>query len=187
MSIAYIQTTQATLNFDPLTLFLSFIFLFSSLFFFCFLFKIGRVVAPFIRAVSKLIADPQINHTWYYRDVLDTLENVIAGSKGLVSVVDAILTDVDRYHDKKLEENDKEMNQTLNLLTLVTCVLVPAQTLSGIYGMNFVQKDGSVGIPELHIFAALGPYAGYIFFWVLVLITSLTCGICIMGRTLRFH
>ena len=59
--------------------------------------------------------------------------------------------------------SDRHMNKLLYLLTLVTAMVIPIQTLSGIFGMNFVKDDGSPNMWELN------HESGYIFFWVLAL------------------
>ena len=41
------------------------------------------------------------------------------------------------------------MNDTLYFLTLVTTCIIPMQTLTGLYGMNFVKPDGTPNMPEL--------------------------------------
>jgi len=44
---------------------------------------------------------------------------------------------------------DNRMNKVLYLLTIVTTTFVPAQFFTGLYGMNFVETDGTPGMPEL--------------------------------------
>eukprot|EP00658_Telonema_sp_P-2_P037411 TRINITY_DN26913_c0_g1_i1.p1 TRINITY_DN26913_c0_g1~~TRINITY_DN26913_c0_g1_i1.p1 ORF type:complete len:234 (+),score=64.45 TRINITY_DN26913_c0_g1_i1:130-831(+) len=56
---------------------------------------------------------------------------------------------------------DRRMNDILYVLTMVTTVMVPMQTLSGIYGMNFVDLNNDPAMPEL-----TWPH-GYTFFWLL--------------------
>ncbi|GAB5359367.1 hypothetical protein AAMO2058_000538000 [Amorphochlora amoebiformis] len=52
-------------------------------------------------------------------------------------------------------EKDVRMNQVMYTLTIVTTIFVPAQFVTGVYGMNFDE------MPELHW------QYGYLFFWVL--------------------
>ena len=64
---------------------------------------------------------------------------------------------------------ESKTSSVLYALTLVTTVFVPGQFLTGLYGMNFQDAQGTPTIPELtweH---------GYLFFWlVLIIITSVT-------------
>ena len=55
---------------------------------------------------------------------------------------------------------DERMNRILNILTLVTSAFLPAQFMSGLYGMNFVN------IPELEL------KWGYYAWWGIVLFLS---------------
>ena len=61
---------------------------------------------------------------------------------------------------------DRRTNDILYVLTMVTTVIVPMQTLSGIYGMNFIYPDGSPAMPELT------SEWGYTGFWVLSIMLS---------------
>ena len=56
---------------------------------------------------------------------------------------------------------DRRMNDILYVLTMVTTVIVPMQTLTGIYGMNFVDSENNPTMPELTW------KWGYTYFWVL--------------------
>jgi len=77
---------------------------------------------------------------------------------------------------------DNRMNLTMNSLTVVTFVAMPFQILAGVYGMNFVRRDGTPGIPEL-----TQGQTGYWSFWiactalavvfVVVLCLVQTCGL----------
>jgi Mg2+ and Co2+ transporter CorA len=45
----------------------------------------------------------------------------------------------DEYRDYR----DSQMNDTLFLLTLITICIIPAQFLTGLFGMNFTKDDGA--------------------------------------------
>lgn len=51
--------------------------------------------------------------------------------------VDEILSTVQRLTEFYRSVQEDRMNQILYLLTLVTSIFVPAQFLTGLYGMNF--------------------------------------------------
>lgn len=85
-----------------------------------------------------------------------------------------ILEDIEGLGDKitalREEYNtilDRRMNDILYVLTMVTTVIVPMQTLTGVYGMNFVDENNNPAMPEL-----TWKY-GYAYFWVLSLGLSL--------------
>merc|ERR1712151_175918 len=74
---------------------------------------------------------------------------------------------------------DKSMNDTLFVLSLISAIFLPAQFVTGLYGMNFQDKDGTPTMPELLW------EAGYEYFWILqlflavmmvLLVIMLRCG-----------
>lgn len=69
-------------------------------------------------------------------------------------------------------QRDREgaLNNILLTLTIATAVFLPAQLLTGIYGMNFQNPDGSASIPELQM------KYGYVGFWC-VIVTILASGL----------
>merc|ERR1712098_737172 len=56
---------------------------------------------------------------------------------------------------------EKKMNELLFTLSVISAIFLPAQFITGLYGMNFVLDDGSPNMPEL-----TWPH-GYTFFWCL--------------------
>jgi Mg2+ and Co2+ transporter CorA len=86
------------------------------------------------------------------------LEDVSASKENAKSISD-------QFH----QYAEAKTSSVLYALTLVTTVFVPGQFLTGLYGMNFQDENGTPTIPELtweH---------GYLFFWcVLIVITSIT-------------
>ena len=86
------------------------------------------------------------------------LEDVAASKENAKSISD-------QYH----QYAEAKTSSVLYALTLVTTVFVPGQFLTGLYGMNFQDENGTPTIPELtweH---------GYLFFWcVLIVITTIT-------------
>lgn len=55
---------------------------------------------------------------------------------------------------------DNRMGDMLYVLTLASVVILPIQTMSGIYGMNFINEDGDPNIPIL-----VWKW-GYLYFWL---------------------
>ena len=73
---------------------------------------------------------------------------------------------------------EKLMNKTLYVLTIATIVILPAQFLTGLYGMNFGQGDNEDQMNELHW------THGYTMFWVLSLVLTLL--VCVVMWRLGF-
>merc|ERR1711956_182769 len=77
---------------------------------------------------------------------------------------------------------DKSMNLMLFILSIVSAIFLPAQFVTGLYGMNFDH------IPELHW---TEPVTGYEYFWILagscVLFTAflLSCVHCFSRRSFQ--
>eukprot|EP00467_Chlorarachnion_reptans_P015308 CAMPEP_0114535506 /NCGR_PEP_ID=MMETSP0109-20121206/28464_1 /TAXON_ID=29199 /ORGANISM="Chlorarachnion reptans, Strain CCCM449" /LENGTH=684 /DNA_ID=CAMNT_0001719099 /DNA_START=201 /DNA_END=2255 /DNA_ORIENTATION=- len=98
----------------------------------------------------------------YLDDIEDTVEQSIDDYREFIALCDGIV------QENRSRKEDK-MNNVLFVLTIVTTVFVPAQFLTGMYGMNFVRDDGSPGMPEL-----TWRY-GYLYFWCMTgVLTSLS-------------
>eukprot|EP00746_Dinoflagellata_sp_MGD_P024607 gnl/MRDRNA2_/MRDRNA2_157804_c0_seq1.p1 gnl/MRDRNA2_/MRDRNA2_157804_c0~~gnl/MRDRNA2_/MRDRNA2_157804_c0_seq1.p1 ORF type:complete len:588 (-),score=103.41 gnl/MRDRNA2_/MRDRNA2_157804_c0_seq1:155-1918(-) len=122
-----------------------------------------RTVRPLNGALKHIVDDENVcrGFPMYLEDVQDHLEQVTEDAKGLVDICTCLAQDYNVFGDQK-------MNNTLYVLTVVTTIFIPAQFVAGMYGMNFVQSDGSPAIPELEW------ENGYSYFWGLVIGTS-TC------------
>mmetsp|Transcript_35156 Transcript_35156/g.109351 ORF Transcript_35156/g.109351 Transcript_35156/m.109351 type:complete len:234 (+) Transcript_35156:1-702(+) len=90
--------------------------------------------------------------------------------EGVEDGIDQMLEDVLQLQEmgKTLEEahevhRDKRMSTTLYVLSVLSAIFLPAQFVTGVYGMNFVDGNGRPTIPEL-----TWP-RGYGFFWSLEL------------------
>ncbi|CAM9347596.1 unnamed protein product, partial [Ectocarpus fasciculatus] len=94
------------------------------------------------------------NEFIFFKDLSDEIRTISAE-------VDEILSTVQRLGEFYRSAQDDRMNQILHILTLVTSVFVPAQFLTGLYGMNFEY------MPEL------GWRYSYPLFWVVVIISTL--------------
>ena len=76
--------------------------------------------------------------------------------------VDNLISTGHHLHEFYRTVQDDRMNRTLYVLTLVTTVFVPAQFLTGLYGMNFEV------MPELK-----WEYSYAVFWCVLVVLTAI--------------
>merc|ERR1712037_707240 len=81
-----------------------------------------------------------------------------------------MLEDIDQLQQmsRSLEDayrqyQDRRMQRTLFIFSMVSAVFLPMQFISGVYGMNFVAANDEPGIPELAM------KHGYLFFWLLEL------------------
>lgn len=125
---------------------------------------IQRTVRPLTGVLKFMLEDKQIGVDFapYLEDLQDHVEQRIDDFRELVEHCNHILS-------QHAAISDRRMNDTLYVLTIVTTVFVPAQFVTGMYGMNFVTSDGSPGIPELSM------RHGYLYFWLLVVGLSIVC------------
>jgi len=129
--------------------------------------RVNRTIKPFTRVLTHSIEDDAIcpGVTFYLRDVLDNLENIDDELRQLIDQCQAIDSDAERYQDR-------QMNKTLYILTVVSAIFLPAQFLTGVWGMNFTSME------ELE-----KPW-GYEMFWIIVsVMTVFLLGMfCVYGR-----
>mmetsp|Transcript_27891 Transcript_27891/g.50458 ORF Transcript_27891/g.50458 Transcript_27891/m.50458 type:complete len:531 (+) Transcript_27891:81-1673(+) len=129
--------------------------------------KVCRIIKPFLRVLTHVIEDNLIcpGVTFYLRDVLDNLEGAEDDLRQLIEQCEAIDSDADKFQDK-------QMNRTLYVLTVVSAIFLPAQFLTGVWGMNFID------MPELNT------SWGYEMFWVItgILMISLLVLFWVFGR-----
>jgi len=119
--------------------------------------KIARTIKPFLRLVTHVIEDDAISPgaTLYLRDVLDNLEGMDDEVKRLIEDCQDLLHEADKFQSR-------QMDQTLYTLTVVSSIFLPAQFLTGVWGMNFTN------MPELN------EKWGYPMFWSLTAFMTLT-------------
>lgn len=120
---------------------------------------LARSIRPMRQVLRHFVSDGQFSAgvpRLYLEDVEDG--------------IDQMLEDILQLQEmgKTLEEaheahRDKRMNATLYVLSVISAIFLPAQFVTGLYGMNFVNDDGKPTIPEL-----LWPN-GYEYFWYLEL------------------
>lgn len=120
-----------------------------------------RAIKPFVRVLTHVIEDDAIcpGVTYYLRDVLDNLECSDDDLRQLIEACLALDTDADKYQDN-------QMNQTLYMLTIISAIFLPAQFLTGLWGMNFVD------MPELE------KSWGYEMFWIITAV--MTCSLLVL-------
>lgn len=97
--------------------------------------------------------------TPYYSDVLDTTEYIIEHARDMESWCQQL-------HGQLSNHTQQHMTRIMYMLTIVTTMFVPAQFVTGVYGMNFMY------IPELQF-----PHA-YAVFWAVI------CAFFLIGGTL---
>lgn len=112
--------------------------------------KVGRKFKPFLRLLTHVIEDDAISPgaTVYMRDVLDNLECSDEELGQLISECDALYSEADKVQSR-------QMDRALYTLTVVSAIFLPAQFLTGVWGMNFDS------MPELR-----EPW-GYKMFWAI--------------------
>jgi len=114
--------------------------------------QMSRKLKPFIRVLQHVIEDDRISPgpTVFLRDVLDNLENYDEEVKQLIAQCVNVNEEAEKYRQR-------QMDSTLYTLTVISAVFLPAQFLTGVWGMNFVF------MPELD------DEYGYLMFWILSL------------------
>lgn len=116
------------------------------------LFRLPRLLKPAREVLRYLIESKDFDDTVtaYIRDVHDHVVQVLDDIELQLQMCRLLTED---YRDAKANQ----MNYVIYTLTIVTTVFLPAQFLTGVYGMNFDN------MPELH-----SKY-GYLAFWMFVL------------------
>jgi len=110
----------------------------------------GRKLKPFMRLLVHVIEDDCFSAgvTIYLRDVLDNLEIYDDEVKALISSCESVDNAAENFQAR-------QMDQTLYYLTVISATFLPAQFLTGVWGMNFEN------MPELE------QEWGYRLFWIL--------------------
>eukprot|EP00930_Biecheleria_cincta_P045440 TRINITY_DN3130_c0_g1_i3.p1 TRINITY_DN3130_c0_g1~~TRINITY_DN3130_c0_g1_i3.p1 ORF type:complete len:1047 (+),score=146.07 TRINITY_DN3130_c0_g1_i3:379-3141(+) len=98
------------------------------------------------------------------RRIIDSTEDAVHLSDMCSHITKTNQSWLQSERDNRKDEQSDKLNRILFVLTTGTFVLAPIQLFAGIYGMNFVAKDGSPGIPELT------HQDGYTIFWILTLV-----------------
>lgn len=116
------------------------------------LFRLPRLLKPAREVLKNLIESRDFDEavTAYVRDVHDHVVQVLDDIELHLQMCRLLSED---YREARANQ----MNYVIYTLTIVTTVFLPAQFLTGVYGMNFDN------MPELH------ERYGYALFWVFVL------------------
>lgn len=117
---------------------------------------------PFHQTVSKLRTFVDVR----FKGAEENLE-IIEGYKDVQDRME-LMNDQVKFHfnwcislnEQFHNQQSHRMNEVMYLLTLVTTIFIPAQFLTGVYGMNFIS------MPELQ-----WEY-GYVVFWIMVVILA---------------
>ena len=131
--------------------------------------KVSQKLKPFMRLLTHVIEDDAISSgaTIYLRDVLDNLEGCDEEVRQLLLACEAVDEEADKHQSR-------QMDQTLYTLTVISAVFLPAQFLTGVWGMNF--ED----MPELQ------RSWGYEMFWAIAVFMMLIVFIVLnFGRIRR--
>lgn len=102
------------------------------------------------QALSRFFANQEV----YFRDSGDRLATIVDEMQTMQEKAKGLF----QFYQTTQESQG---NRVLYMLTLVTTIFVPAQFLTGLWGMNFEE------MPELRL------RYGYVMFWVLVVVLSI--------------
>mmetsp|Transcript_29689 Transcript_29689/g.70069 ORF Transcript_29689/g.70069 Transcript_29689/m.70069 type:complete len:696 (+) Transcript_29689:83-2170(+) len=115
---------------------------------------LSRSIRPMRQLVRHLLGDERIS--------INTKTHMEDADEAVAQLMDDLsqLQQMARYLQEASERQyDKKMNDTLFVLSLISAIFLPAQFITGLYGMNF-EIGGSPSIPELTW------ETGYHWFWV---------------------
>lgn len=118
---------------------------------------LARSIRPLRQVLRHFINDRRFGigvPTMYLEDVEDGIDQML----GDIAQLQEMGKTLEEAHET---HRDKRMNTTLYVLSVVSAIFLPAQFVTGLYGMNFVDDDGHPTIPEL-----TWPH-GYRYFWSL--------------------
>eukprot|EP00474_Spongospora_subterranea_P006378 CRZ06836.1 hypothetical protein [Spongospora subterranea] len=122
--------------------------------------NLKRKIRPLRRIVRGLADDPERNGSIrrYLADCDEDINNSLLDMEQMSVQCDSLKNEVRTYKDTRT-------NTMLFILSMVTTLFIPAQFITGLYGMNFYDVDHQQSsIPEL-----TWRY-GYAYFWCLILL-----------------
>ncbi|EQC31752.1 hypothetical protein SDRG_10541 [Saprolegnia diclina VS20] len=119
--------------------------------------QLPRVIKPTRDVLKSVLESPELPETTkaYFRDVHDHTNHILDEIEWQSQMCRGM---IEEYRDAK----STQTNYVMYTLTIVTTVFLPAQFLTGVYGMNFDY------MPELH------SRYGYLVFWGLILFITIT-------------
>jgi len=130
---------------------------------------VGRRLKGLQRTIRRVTEDPDLlpSSTSYITDVKDHIDEAHEDAMYLVAKCKMLLEEseraVDEHQRKTRERAADELNRRVFALTVATAIFSPMHFTCGVYGMNFVNAQGTPTIPEL-----LWPH-GYLYFWMLMI------------------
>jgi len=126
------------------------------------LMELQRRMRPLRQVLRHFVEDHSFEVDEDVRVYLDdTRERLVQVQEDIGQLRDVCKSLADEYN----RHSDRKMNDTLFLLTVASAIFMPAQFLSGVYGMNFEESDGTAGIPELK-----GGWKAYVAFWCVTVV-----------------
>ncbi|KDO16953.1 hypothetical protein SPRG_17594 [Saprolegnia parasitica CBS 223.65] len=119
--------------------------------------QLPRVIKPTRDVLKSVLESAELPETTkaYFRDVHDHTNHILDEIEWQSQMCRGM---IEEYRDAK----STQTNYVMYTLTIVTTVFLPAQFLTGVYGMNFDY------MPELH------SRYGYLVFWGLILFITIT-------------
>ena len=93
---------------------------------------ISRLAKPLHRLLTKLIDDTDVlaGYNSFIRDAMDNVEELQDDFGALLRECEVLDDEFERFHQRR-------MDRTMYALTVVTCIFLPMQFMTGVYGMNF--------------------------------------------------
>eukprot|EP00755_Sulcionema_specki_P014195 Sspe_Gene.56035::Locus_30829_Transcript_2_2_Confidence_0.400_Length_5241::g.56035::m.56035/K03284/corA; magnesium transporter len=121
------------------------------------LIDLHRLVRPIKRIAIYAIHDKDVTNECrvYLEDIQDRVESALDDITQLIDMCKQLMDDFNLLSERRT-------SHILFILTVASTIFLPAQFVTGMYGMNFQSADGEPGIPEL-------TWAhGYTYFWCLI-------------------
>ena len=109
----------------------------------------SKKLKPFLRLLTHVLENDALSPsaTIYLRNVCDNLE-------GCNETVNKLLSECEQVDSEAEKFQARQMDKTLYTLTVISAIFLPAQFLTGVWGMNFEH------MPELD------ESWGYRMFWI---------------------
>lgn len=135
---------------------------------------VARRLRGLQRLIKRLADDRDLfqGAKGYMEDVADHVNESYEDAMYFVEKCGSMASGFERQEDRRQEKQhqrqvyssslrDEDMNRSLSILTIITCIFTPITFVAGVYGMNFQDPDTQAPtIPEL-----LSP-DGYVVFWI---------------------
>eukprot|EP00408_Alexandrium_pacificum_P039018 CAMPEP_0171270422 /NCGR_PEP_ID=MMETSP0790-20130122/60701_1 /TAXON_ID=2925 /ORGANISM="Alexandrium catenella, Strain OF101" /LENGTH=698 /DNA_ID=CAMNT_0011739259 /DNA_START=17 /DNA_END=2111 /DNA_ORIENTATION=+ len=116
---------------------------------------LSRSIRPMRPLLRHLLGDKRIGANTKIH--LEDTDDAVAEMMDDISQLQQMSRYLQEAHER---QHDKKMNDTLFVLSLISAIFLPAQFITGLYGMNFVDLTGKPTIPELTW------ENGYLWFWL---------------------